>query len=221
MSVTSGTALHGVRLPLTTVVYAIWCVAGRKQSISALQLQKDCRIGSYESAWLLLHKVRRALKERAGDPLHGVRVEVDEPLVGHGDGVRPPSHRTRVSPVALGIERWRGSASGRLRMAAHCQDVEVTSTFILEDLGNQEASAATGLLARTVAANLSAWLSGTFHGVSQKYLFAYLREFVFRFNRRRHEQAASGFVATALLCAGPCRAKAIRTPTELEYPLSP
>jgi hypothetical protein len=34
-------------------------------------------------------------------------------------------------------------------------------------------------------ANLKIWLAGTFRGVSQKYLFRYLQEFIYRVNRRR------------------------------------
>lgn len=38
--------------------------------------------------------------------------------------------------------------------------------------------------------NLKTWLNGTYHGVSPKYLQAYLHEFVFRFNRRKTPMAA-------------------------------
>ena len=38
--------------------------------------------------------------------------------------------------------------------------------------------------------NLKTWLNGTHHGVSPKYLQAYLHEFVFRFNRRKTPMAA-------------------------------
>ncbi len=41
-----------------------------------------------------------------------------------------------------------------------------------------------------VFGNLKTWLAGTHHGVSPKYLQAYLDEFVFRFNRRKHPMAA-------------------------------
>ena len=38
--------------------------------------------------------------------------------------------------------------------------------------------------------NLKIWLNGTHHGVSPKYLQAYLHEFVFRYNRRKTPLAA-------------------------------
>jgi len=41
--------------------------------------------------------------------------------------------------------------------------------------------------AHTVISNLKAWLIGTFHGVSHKQLDCYLKEFIYRFNRRWNE----------------------------------
>ena len=38
--------------------------------------------------------------------------------------------------------------------------------------------------------NLKTWLRGTYRGVSERQLQAYLDEFVFRFNRRRTPMAA-------------------------------
>lgn len=50
-----------------------------------------------------------------------------------------------------------------------------------------------GMIARHIHrafGNLKTWLNGTHHGVSPKYLQAYLDEFVFRFNRRKTPMAA-------------------------------
>ena len=41
--------------------------------------------------------------------------------------------------------------------------------------------------AHTIISNLKAWLIGTFHGVSHKHLDCYLKEFIYRFNRRWNE----------------------------------
>jgi len=41
--------------------------------------------------------------------------------------------------------------------------------------------------AHTVISNLKTWLIGTFHGVSHKHLACYLKEFIYRFNRRWNE----------------------------------
>ena len=47
--------------------------------------------------------------------------------------------------------------------------------------------------------NLKTWLQGRFHGVSRKYLPAYVAEFVYRFNRRRSPPDLFGWVTRRLM----------------------
>src|SRR5919108_5574211 len=54
-SVTAGTILADTRLPLTTWFAAAWYVTGTKHGVSALGLQRLLGLGSYETAWSLLH----------------------------------------------------------------------------------------------------------------------------------------------------------------------
>jgi hypothetical protein len=48
-----------------------------KRGVSALLLQRQFGLSGYETAWMLLHKLRRAMVNAAREPLHG-EVEVDE-----------------------------------------------------------------------------------------------------------------------------------------------
>ena len=77
VSLTAGTVLHKTRVPLRTWLLAVFFVARHKQSISALQLQRDAGIGSYKTAWLLLHKLRAVLGPDPSNLLSGL-VEADE-----------------------------------------------------------------------------------------------------------------------------------------------
>jgi hypothetical protein len=52
-----------------------------KRGISALLLQRQLSIRRYETAWLILHKLRRAMVNAAGEPLHG-DVEIDDTWIG-------------------------------------------------------------------------------------------------------------------------------------------
>jgi len=52
-----------------------------KNGVSALTLQKNLGLGSYRSAWLLLHKIRNAMVHADRNLLHG-DVEVDEAFIG-------------------------------------------------------------------------------------------------------------------------------------------
>ncbi len=124
-SVTAGTVMHRTRLPLSTWLYAIWQLAVRKVSISAKQLQQEVGIGSYGSAWALLHKVRLVLGEHEDAwPLRGDAVEVDETKVfGRG---RPGGRIGRGLSVgsawivaaveryecSRGSKTWQASGSG-------------------------------------------------------------------------------------------------------------
>src|SRR5690606_11878338 len=59
-SITAGTIFHRTRKPLRLWFLALFFVARHKQGISALQLQKDLGLGSYQTAWAWFHKVRSA-----------------------------------------------------------------------------------------------------------------------------------------------------------------
>ncbi len=101
-SVTAGTVLHRSHLPLRLWFLAAWLVATHKNGMSARQLWLQLGLGSHETAWLLLRKLRRAMVDPGREPLAGL-VEVDEtslPFRTQGDPIaaRPgPAARTRAS----------------------------------------------------------------------------------------------------------------------------
>ncbi len=59
-SLTAGTIFEGTRKPLRTWFMAMWFVTSQKNGVSALGLQRALGLGSYETAWTWLHKLRRA-----------------------------------------------------------------------------------------------------------------------------------------------------------------
>lgn len=76
-SVTAGTVMHRSKLPLRTWFEAIHLLTSHSNGISAEQAQAQLGIGSYKTAWLLLHKLRRAMVNPERTLLEGL-VEVDE-----------------------------------------------------------------------------------------------------------------------------------------------
>jgi hypothetical protein len=52
-----------------------------KRGISALLLQRQLALRRYETAWMMLHKFRRAMVNLEREPLRG-EVEVDETWIG-------------------------------------------------------------------------------------------------------------------------------------------
>lgn len=115
-SVTAGTALHRSKLSLRVWFWAIFLVGRHKKGISALQLQSDLGIGSYRTAWLLLHKIRACFGESTRFPLKDL-VEVDETLVGaKGKGDAPGKAPGKKAIVVAAVE-VRQAAAGKKRLA--------------------------------------------------------------------------------------------------------
>jgi hypothetical protein len=52
-----------------------------KCGVSALLVRRQLGLSRYETAWMMLHNLRRAMVNAVQEPLHG-EVEVDQPWVG-------------------------------------------------------------------------------------------------------------------------------------------
>jgi hypothetical protein len=199
-SVTARTVLHGTRTPLRKWFLAMFFFARHKQSISALQLQRDLGLASYGTAWTMLHKLRASLCRRPHQLLRG-EVEADETYVG---GPRSGGKCGRGAPnktlVLVLVERREKSAGAAvLRVVPDGSwaslgpelrgTIEGQNTRVWTDdwhgylplarhgvkhrsqiQGTPERAAQILPWAHVVASNLKAWLLGTFRGVSPKHL---------------------------------------------------
>lgn len=76
-SLIAGTVMHGTHLPLRIWFLAAYLLATHSNGMSALQLQPKLGLGSYKTAWLLLHKLRLAMVDPDRRPLRGI-IEIDE-----------------------------------------------------------------------------------------------------------------------------------------------
>lgn len=115
-SVTAGTIFDRTRTPLTVWFTACWLFATGKDGISALSLKRTLEIGSYQTAWAMLHRLRSVLVRPGRDRLGGV-VEVDETYIG-GLEAGLPGGRARGKKVLTGIavEIRKSRGFGRCRM---------------------------------------------------------------------------------------------------------
>jgi transposase-like protein len=88
-----------------------------KRGVSALLLQRQLGLRRYETAWMMLHKFRRAMVNLTREPLRG-EVEVDDTWVGGTQaGLRGSRQlRDRKAALALVAVEKRGRATGRARM---------------------------------------------------------------------------------------------------------
>jgi hypothetical protein len=64
-----------------SVVLAAYLMSTPTPGLSAVQLRRRLGISRYETAWMMLHKLRRAMLNPERTPLTG-EVEVDECFVG-------------------------------------------------------------------------------------------------------------------------------------------
>jgi transposase-like protein len=212
-SVTAGTVMHGTRTSLRLWFWAAYLVATHTPGMSALQLQRQLGIGRYETAWLILHKLRRAMVAPERDPLRG-EIEVDEAIVGGRDPERRGGRQRDAKAVLVGVAvESRGRGSGRLRLQVLPDASQATlgpwvaatvnAGAIVHTDGSDGYRKLRALgfdhrprrkpdtppeqmlpLAHRAVSNLKTWLHGTHRGVAPEHLQVYLDEFVFRHNRR-------------------------------------
>jgi hypothetical protein len=116
-SVTAGTIFDRTRTPLTVWFAACWNFASGKDGISALSLKRTLEIGSYQTAWAMLHRLRSVLVRPDRELLRG-KVEVDETYIG---GLEPglPGGRARGKKAltCVAVELIEPKGFGRCRMA--------------------------------------------------------------------------------------------------------
>lgn len=116
-TVTSGTLFEKTRTPLSSWFAAAWYITNQKNGVSALGLQGVLGLGSYQTAWSMLHRLRRAMVNPERDKLHGI-VEVDETYVGGRDegNIRAPHEDSKKAIVVVAIEMLEPKGFGRVRL---------------------------------------------------------------------------------------------------------
>jgi hypothetical protein len=210
-SVTAGTIFQDSHLPLTTWFRAMWYVTTQKNGVSALGLQRVLGLGSYKTAWSLLHRLRRAMVRPGRDRLHGL-IEVDEAYWGGVEEGLVGRLTQDKAVIGVGAE-VDGQKIGRIRLrrlADASQDsLHGFVTQAIEPGSTVRTDGWVGYLGlkgyhhdrqiqshqppgdhllphvHRVVSLLKRWLMGTHQGsVGLRHLDYYLDEFTFRFNRR-------------------------------------
>ncbi len=218
VSPTAGTVFDKTRTPLKLWFAAAWHMTNQKNGISALGLKREINLGSYQTTWHMLHRLRKAMILADRSLLFG-EVEVDETFVG-GEKSGPPGRGALGKTlVVVAVELHRPKGYGRCRLgivpdasgpsiqAFVRENIESGAEVITDGwpsylgLGSEYKHTAINLSAsegeahdelpavHRVAALLKRWLLGTHQGsVSPEHLQSYLEEFTFRFNRRKSKR---------------------------------
>ena len=120
-----GTLLEYSKLSVLTWLRAIYFVTQDKRGVSALQLKRFLSLGSYRTAWRLLHKIRRAMVQRdAGYKLSGL-VELDGASFAHVATEEDPGDAKAL--IAVESKTWVDE-KGKRKDRAGFAKVEVTGS---------------------------------------------------------------------------------------------
>ena len=141
-TVTAGTIFDKTRTSLRSWLAAVWYITNQKQGITALGLQRVLDLGSYQTAWTMLHRLRRAMIRPGRERLSGV-VEVDECFVGHTPRQQKPVKKkgkktvkqqdsgNTVIAVAVEIKLTKGF--GRIRLSRIAAPSQVALMPFIKD----------------------------------------------------------------------------------------
>lgn len=212
-SLTSGTVMQKTHLPMTVWFWAIYLISRDKRGISATQLATELSL-SYETAWYLLHRIRKAMSQRDKEYLLSGIVELDDTYFGSTEECGKRGRGTSKAKIVVAVSKDRKGKPQYLKMqavgnlkgetiGAFAESCITRGSTIQSDafrsyrkpLGenytheydifNSDKDMLRWL--HIVVGNLKAFLLGTYHGNCRINLQAFLDEFCYRFNRRWHK----------------------------------
>lgn len=98
--ITSGTTFELSRKLLGVWFQAMWFLTNQKHGVSAVGIQRELGLGSYQTAWSWLHKPRRAMVRTSSNGLNGHGFTHDRTVLSDsGD----PAHV--AMPGCIGLQR--------------------------------------------------------------------------------------------------------------------
>lgn len=228
VSLTAGTVFHKTRTPLKKWFWMIFLMGRQKSGVSMLSLQRMLEIKSYKTAWMMGHKIRKAMAHRdAYYKLAGL-VEVDDTYFGSPKPGKRGRGAEGKAKVVVAVET-QGDRPGFATMhqvenLSGDQIYQVLKDRLQEDIvSHTDGWRAYGVLnhgqrkhkpvsvssgknavkllpwVHTMIANVKGNIRGVYHGVSPKHLSRYLSEFCYRFNRRFWEPQMFNRILTACL----------------------
>ena len=143
-SVTAGTIFDKTRTSLQVWFAAAWYLTSQKQGVSALGLQRVLGLSSYQTAWAMLHRFRRAMVRPDRDLLSGT-VEVDEAYLALRRGARvgrkgassKTHNRAHLVAIAVAVEVLQPKGFGRIRLRRiPAPTIEALMPFVRENVAS-------------------------------------------------------------------------------------
>lgn len=208
-----GTIFQDSKAPILAWLRAIHFVTQGKRGISALELTRHIQVKSYDTCWLMLHKIREALRQKDEEYKLKNIVELD----GATFGKKETGNQAKVL-IAIESKDWI-DAKGRPKSKAGFAKVVVADETKKNAQDFVDAAIVPGSMVNSdggqsfrelknvdvdyqvtandplvldhwlpwvhkFISNAKVWINGTYHGVDSRYLGQYLAEYTYRFNRR-------------------------------------
>jgi transposase-like protein len=131
-SVTAGTIFHKTRTPLIKWYWLLYHMAMDKVGVSVAEMQRLLEIRHYKTAWLMGHKIRKAMADRdARYQLAGL-VEMDETFFGPR-GKRRGRGSERKTTVLCAVSLYRDRKGQERPGFAHMRVVANASAESIDD----------------------------------------------------------------------------------------
>jgi len=214
-SVTAGTVMHRSKLDLRVWFWTIYLVSNDKRGRSALSISQLLEL-NYRTAWRLLHKIRHAMHERDANYQLAGFVEMDDAYFGAPEPNTDGRGTTKAKvAIALSTDEKGHPEYARMKVInsvsineinrtaeqcirkgstvstdGHSSYKQLKENYTHKAQNYYEADDEEFLKwLHIIIGNAKAYILGTYHGLEDKFLQAYLDEFCYRFNRRfNHKQ---------------------------------
>lgn len=225
VSVTANTIFHKSHTPLTKWFIAIFMMADDKRGISSAKLARNINV-SPPTAWLMLHKIRKAMADRDSCYILSKIVEIDDAYFGAPDEGGKRGRGTDKTPGVIVLEideqgrplyvklKVVDNIKGETLLETACETIQPGTEVRTDGFKaynklsehdykvcaknfDPENDTAHLLWLHKIVSNLKAFISGTYHGLDKKHLQRYFDEFAYRFNRRRFQDQLFSRLLTA------------------------
>ena len=229
-SVTAGTLMDKTRTPLVKWFMAMHLMSSDKRGISALTLKSQLKI-SYNTAWTMCQKIRRAMGKRNDDYVLSGIIEFDDAFFGGSSEGGKRGRGTEKTAVLVSVSlNDKGKPKNAKIDVIENVDGETIVEFAKDNIQPGSEIRTDGFpvysplkeegyslvmkkfdpkkdpnhlhWTHIIISNAKAFITGTFHGLDKIHLQYYLDEFCFRFNRRFKPESIFNSLLNASVCFG-------------------
>lgn len=206
-NVLANTVFHGMKVPLLKAFHMLYRLTAKKKGMSSVELGNEVGV-QQKTAWLFKRKVQQMMKQDDDDQIDG-NADADEFLLGGYDKGKPGRDHSDKQAVLIVAEQLPDGRTGKIglkhienfeaaTLGCHLDEMTTPEAKLTTDSFSSYKSLQTAMDINLVKSEKGAtmeqlhkqimlfknWLRGIHHKCSKEHLHAYLKEYVFRFNRR-------------------------------------